>query len=526
MVAAFILGFFLISAAGCTSRQPAGSRAGEEKPVVVRLAGGDWGYPSPYAHCERGPGYYKMLLIFDSLLEKDEGGIIPWLAAKWEVSGERVYTFHLRKNVRWQDGKPFTAGDVVFSWEYARKHPRAWGIDPALVDEVRSLDEHTVRFRLTRPNAAFLYKLAGFPILPAHIWKDVADPYHYTEPRAVVGTGPYRLASYSKEEGAYRFEANRDFWGPKPRVDVIEMVPVEDEALALEQGKIDLAAVPPDLIERFQNKPGCHIAKGPGYWGYRLIFNLNLRPVLRSREFRQVLAFAIDRKELVEKCAQGAALPGNPGILPPDHIWYNPNVPQYRYNLRKAVELLEQLGWYDRDGDGIREDARGNRLAFELLLAQGDARLGKLLKQQLRKAGIELKITSTDPKSRDSLVKQGKYELAVTGEGGWGNDPDYLRERFTRSAKGAGPPVAGGTQGYCNPTVERLAKEQLHETNPVKRRNLVAKLQKALAEDLPELPLYYPTPYYIYRASVYAGWTFMFDHHSLSDAKLSYLASS
>jgi peptide/nickel transport system substrate-binding protein len=414
---------------------------------------------------------------------------------------------------------------VVFSWEYARKHPRAWSIDPALVDEVRNLDEHTVRFRLSRPNAAFLYKLAGFPIIPAHIWKDVPDPYHFTEPRAVIGTGPYRLASYSKGEGVYRFEANRDFWGPKPCVDVIEMVPVEDGVLALEQGKIDLAAVPPDLLERFQNKPGYHVAKSPGYWGYRLIFNLEQNKALARSELRQAFAYAIDRPGLVKKCAQGAALPGNPGILPPNHIWYNPNVPQYRYNLRKAVELLEQLGWHDRDGDGIREDARGNRLAFELLLAQEDVQLGELLKQQLRKAGIEVKFVSADLKTRDSLVKQGKYELAVTGEGGWGNDPDYLRERFTRSEKGTGPLAAGGTWGYDNPTVERLAKEQLHETNPVKRRNLVAQLQKALAEDLPELPLYYPTPYYVYHASVYAGWTFMFDHHSLCDAKLSYLAS-
>ncbi|WP_205664695.1 ABC transporter substrate-binding protein [Ammonifex thiophilus] len=405
-----VLGVILaLLVAGCGSKkEPAATLPAKGQVEVIRLPGGDWGYPTPYAHYSRGPGYYKMNLVFDSLLEKDEKGLIPWLAEKWEISPDgKTYTFCLRQGVKWHDGQPFTAKDVAFTLDYARRFPPVWGFDASIIQKVEVLDPHKVKVELTQPMATFLEKMSKLAIIPEHIWKGVNDPYNFTKPEAVIGTGPYKLTDYSKEHGTYKFEANPDFWGPKPRVKTLEFIPVSNELVAFEQGQIAMATVPPDILPRFQNKPEFKVVRQPGFWGYEMLFNLRKNPALALREVRQAIAYAIDRKELVEKLARGAALPGNPGILPPDHIWYNPNVPQYEYDPGKAKELLEKAGFKYLDGDGIRKDEKGRRLSFQLLISGGEARMAELIQQRLREVGIEVKVVSADTKVRDARVKKG-----------------------------------------------------------------------------------------------------------------------
>ncbi|MGO0122401.1 ABC transporter substrate-binding protein [Desulfothermobacter acidiphilus] len=227
-----ILGVILaLLVAGCGGqKEPAATSPAKGQVEVIRLPGGDWGYPTPYAHYSRGPGYYKMNLVFDSLLEKDEKGLIPWLAEKWEITPDgKTYTFCLRQGVKWHDGQPFTAKDVAFTLDYACRFPPVWGFDASIIQKVEVLDPHKVKVELTQPMATFLEKMSKLAIIPEHIWKEVNDPYNFTKPEAVIGTGPYKLTAYSKEHGTYKFEANPDFWGPTPRVKTLEFIPVSNE---------------------------------------------------------------------------------------------------------------------------------------------------------------------------------------------------------------------------------------------------------------------------------------------------------
>ncbi len=491
---------------------------------MIRLAGGDWGYPSPYAHYARGPGIYKMSLIFDGLLERDEKGLIPWLAEKYEIKeGGKQYLFTIRDGVRWQDGKPLTAEDVKFTFEYASKHPMVFSyIGSKDIENVAVVGERQVLITVAQPNAAMLYNLGLTRIIPKHIWEKIDNPKEFTKPEAVIGTGPYRLTGYNKEHGTYRFEAFEDFWGPKQRVKVIMFVPVSEEILALQKGEIDLAGITPDVLPRFQNDPHYKIVKSPGFWGYRLLFNMGDHPVLRHQELRQAIAYAINAKELIEKVARGAAVPGSAGILPPDHVMYNPHVKQYDLDLKKAEELLVKLGYDRLDQNGIRQNQNGEKLSFNLLVGE-EVRLAEVLKEQLAKAGIEIKVQSVDLKTRDARVRNNEYQMAVTGHGGWGNDPDYLRERFAGRARGGSAPYATGLRGYHNEELNNLLEKQSMEMDVQKRKQLILKIQEVLAEDVPEIPLYYTTGYNVYRPAKYDGWMFMFDHHSLTHSKLSYL---
>ena len=149
----------------------------EQIPVyTVADSTGDWGFPSPYDHYSRGPGYIRMSLIFDTLVWKDQNGYVPALAESWNMEGNDAFVFNLRKNVTWNDGVKFTAKDVVFTINYIKKHPYQW-VDSEPVKSAEALRQLTVKIYLNHSYAPFLEMVAGtLPILPEHIYKDVSDP--------------------------------------------------------------------------------------------------------------------------------------------------------------------------------------------------------------------------------------------------------------------------------------------------------------------------------------------------------------
>jgi peptide/nickel transport system substrate-binding protein len=499
----------------------AGTSSGQVE--VIRLAGGDWGYPSPYAHYPRGPGGFKMCMIFDSLLERGDQGLIPWLATSWQVEDQgKAYIFTVRKGVKWHDGTPMTPEDVAFSLNYAGRFPMTWSYVFDRIDRVEILDDDRIKVTLKTPTASMLYSLGISRIIPKHIWEKVDNPKTFTTPEAVIGTGPYRLTGYSREHGTYRFERFKDFWGPAVRVNRLEFIPVSEPILAYQKHEIDIIRVSPDLLPKFQTDPEHRILKSPGFWGYRLLFNRNLPGPAQITQVRRAFAHAVDLDELVAKVARGGALPGRAGILPPDHVMAAQNVRAYEFNPEKAGRLLDQAG-FTLNGGSVRTGADGKPLAFDLLCAGDEVRMAQILKQRLADVGVEISIKSCNGKTRDSRVRNQNYDLAIIGHGGWGGDPDYLIAHCTGDIKQSSSPSASGGSGLASPALMKLLNAQRSQTDPEKRRDLVVKIQQMAAEEVPEIPLFYTTGYTAFRPAKYDGWMFMFDHHSLEHSKLSYL---
>ncbi len=524
-VVLFLILFLLLLITGCNRQEELSSSdlAGNDGEIVIRLEGGDWGYPSPYAHYPRGTGGFKMCLIFDSLLERDEKGLIPWLAKEYEIlDNGKKFLFTIRKGVKWHDGKPLTIDDVCFSFEYASKHPMTWSYIFNKIQKVEKIAGEKVMVTTLKPDSAMLYNLGRTRIIPIHIWKDIKMPKEFTAPEAVTGCGPYCLTSYSKEHGIYRLKAFEDYWGPKQNVKIIEYIPVSESVLAFEKGEIDMTGISADILPRFQKSKKYKIVKSPGFWGFRLLFNFK-NSALKKKKIRQAIRYAIDLDELVVKNARGAAISGNAGILPPDHLMFNHDIKKYQQDYTVSEKLLSETGYDSINNKGIRVNSSGEALSFKILCSRGEVRMVEILKEQLMKAGILVNICSTDGKTRDARVRKYEYNMAIIGHGGWGGDPDYLRERFGGYLSGTESPSSSGLSNYNNHALNQLLEKQHVEMDGEKREAIVYKIQQYLAEDVLEIPLFYTTEYVVYRPAKYDGWICMFDHHSLSHSKLSYL---
>jgi peptide/nickel transport system substrate-binding protein len=470
---------------------------------VLRLPGGGyWGHPSPFGF-NRGPGYTRASLLFDTLVWRDASGeTIPWLAVDWSLSEDGLtWIFTLRDDVRWQDGKPLTAADVVFSIGYYKAHPGA-GWFMAQINEIESatqVAENQVAIRLVRPFAPFLQTTAeAMFVFPRHIWEDVTDPQIFVEPEAFVGSGAYRLVEYSQEEGTYLFEANPDFFLGAPYVQRIEFIPVSDPILALSNREIaafdKFGGVTEEMLAPFRQSP-FGVSEAPGEWGMFLYFNLEEETPLRDVRVRQAIAHAVDRQALVERVLFGFGDPGSPGFLPPANPFHNPDVPDYAFDLGQAKALLEDAKY----------DATPIQLVYSPDWIMASTRVVEIIRAGMEEIGIPLEMVTMDQATIDAAATEGNYEMLITGFGGLGGDPDQLRRNFASASPTTGFSRA---QGYVNADFNALAEAQVSMGDDAGRREAVSQMQAILAEDLPVLPLYYTARVVAFDAEAFDNWYF------------------
>lgn len=453
---------------------------------------GDWGFPSPYGHYSRGPGYIRMSLIFDTLVWKDENGYVPALAESWQMEDDS-YVFNLRNNVTWQDKVPFTAEDVVFTINYIKEHPYQW-VNSQPVKSAEAVDDYTVKLYLNGSYAPFLDMVAGtLPILPKHIYENISNPAEFQDGAALTGTGPYRLTDYDKTEGTYLYDANEDYYLGAPKVKQIKFVKVSNEmaAAALEKGDVDAASVPPETAEDLK-KGGFVVLKGSHDGITKIMVNHKKEP-FSDAKFRQALYYAIDRQALVDTALRGYGIIASPGLFALDSDWYNPDVEEYAYDPAKTEEILSELG-YAKDGQYFSKD--GQSLEMEMLVTATSERAGEMIKQQLEQAGFKVTLRSVDSKTLDSLVGEWNFDLALNSHGGMGGDPEILNRII-------GEGYTFNSARYTeDQKLSDLLSQEVSEMDPVRRKELIDEIQDVHARDLPSLPLYYADSYWAHDGKV------------------------
>jgi peptide/nickel transport system substrate-binding protein len=477
----------------------------------IRIADskGNWGYPNPYRHYPRGPGYVRMSWVFDTLVWKDSNGYIPALAKSWSFDPKKLaFTFKLNSKAKWHDGQPLTAEDVVFTIGYFKKHSYQW----ITVDDVSRAEAegpYRVVIHLSKPYSPFLSDIGGtMPILPRHIWESVDRPESYDNPKAYIGSGPYLFRDFNKAQGTYLYEAFVDYYQGRPKADQLIYVHSGKPLVSLANGEVDLASIQPEMAKPLKQK-GMVIIKDERGWNKKLMIN-HRKPPFNEKRFRQALAHIINQQEIIEKSHRGFATPASYGLLSIDHEMYNPKTTTYLHDAEKARRTIESMG-YQRGPDG-RYLRDGRPLKIELLAStitvggQSVAdRDGEMIKKQLEAIGMQVDLVNMEQATTDSRVKNWEFDLAVSGHGGICGDPRILNEMIS-SYYGAGS--VNSARYDANPALNRLLEDQMIEMDEKKRKAIVHQIQKVYAEDLPAISLYYPDSMAAYNPKKGIVWYF------------------
>jgi len=500
-----VIGLFFLVALGSLS-QGAFARINE---IRIADSKGDWGFPNPFRHYPRGPGYVRMSWVFDTLVWKDRTGTIPALAKSWQYDPElKAFVFELRDDVKWHDGTPFTAEDVAFTVDYFNKHPYRW-VPTKSIGGAEVLGLHRVLIKPVRPYAPFLAYVGGtMPILPKHIWKNVEDPRKYNDPKAYVGSGPYLFIDFDKIKGTYLYRAFEDYYQGTPKAKRLIYVKTAKPFISLSTGKVDLANIQPDMGGALEKK-GMAVLKNARGWNKKLMINHRIEP-FNDKRFRQALAHALDQQELIDKAHRGFGSPASFGLLSPDHEYYNSHTPTYRHDPQKAREILESLG-YQKDTRGFYAKD-GKPLKVELLSSNitvaGESvpdRDGEVMKRQFEGAGIQVDLLNMEQATADGRVRKWAFQLAISGHGGLLGDALILN-RMIDPQSSSGSVNSARYDG--NEELLDLLAGQAMEMDSKKRKAMVYRCQVIYAEELPAIPLYYPDSLAAYNPGNGVEWYF------------------
>ncbi len=424
-------------------------------------------------------------LLYEGLVTPpDAGEVRPLLAESWRVGEDgRTVTFRLRRGVRWHDGTPFTARDVVFTVR-AGKDPSNNSPLRSQFDAFRSVeavDEHTVRFRLARPAANPIF-LFDFRILPAHLYPDGRIQPGGASP---VGTGPFRFEQWTPS-GEVHLRANPSYHRHgQPGIKEIEVTAVPDANIRnelLRYGALDMVPrVRPVDIPLLEQLSGIRLYPYSTLSYAFLAFNFR-NPLLRDARVRRAVVHALDRQAMLRAHYGGRGVVVS-GPFPPSSWAYNFDVKPWDHDPETAARLLDEAGLRDTDGDGIRERS-GKPVRLTLVsLASDEAQRAVVLdiQQQLRTTGLEIDIRFLEPLVwRRSVFQEHDFDMVLAE---WTFDHSVnIYSLFHSTEAGPGRNNLGG---YANPDVDRLLDESQRTTSSERLRALYAELHRVLHDDLP-----------------------------------------
>ena len=489
----------------------------------------------------------------------------PGLAKSWTTSADgRTFTLKLRKGIRFSDGHPFNADDVIFSFTvYLDEAVNSPQRDLLIIDDkalsVTKLDEYTVRFTLPRPYAAAERIFDGLAMLPKHILEKPYREGRFAQawllnapPAEVVGLGPFRVKEYLAgqrivlERNPYYWKADHD----KHRLPYLDelvflFVGSEDaQVMRFEAGETDmvsrLSAENFALLNREHARTGAQLVDlGPSLEYNFLVFNLNdlsakkLEAVagkqawFRDLTFRQAVSAAIDRDSIVRLVygSRGTALWGNVG--PGNKLWVNQSIPHPQRSLDTARQLLKSAG-FSWNAAGQLLDSSGKTVEFSIVTSSSNTqrmKMATLVQDDLSHLGMQVHVVPLDFRAMlDRVFQSFDYEAAVMGLGG--GDPDPNPEMNVWLSNGA---THLWHLGEAQPAsdwereVDQLMQQQMITLNYQKRKQLYDRVQQLISENLPFIFLATPNVLAGAKAQVGNFHPAVLDHYTLWNADQLYL---
>ena len=497
----FVL-FILLGLFACTSKQ--NLRNKENNTLYLSL-------PQPGSlHPIRSTDLYAYKIqqsVIESLLGRDIDTykLEPWLAHSWKIHPNRLtYTFYLRKNIFWHDGKPLTADDVHFSLKAIQDISYGGARHISYYENISKsevINSHTIRFYAKERKYGTFEKLAtGLPVIPRHIYENKKTGLN----KILVGSGPYQLKEYKRNKKIV-LEKNKNWWGLKTALfkeqyhfDQIFYRLIQDthdELIRMSQGQLDFLSLTSESYFKKTNKPPWNetvfkkqienkSTKGYSFIGWNLT-----RPLFQNKNVRKALSLLLNRTLINEKFNNNANyLSAGPIYSASD---YAPSdIQPVLFNPKKALELLNRQGWSDSDKNGVL-DHHGDKkeFRFTLLFANKDTeKYLTIYQEDLKKYGIIMSLKMMEWTSFIKLIDEGQFDAVTLGWGA-GSIEWYPKQIWhSASIKNQGSNFIG----YNNPEVDRLIDRADKELDRSKRIQILRKVYKMIVEDHPYTFLFSP----------------------------------
>jgi peptide/nickel transport system substrate-binding protein len=417
----------------------------------------------------------------------------PVLALSVTPSADfKTYTIKLRPNVKWHDGKDFTAEDVAWNAMSYWK-PIAVNVGFKALESAKVVDKDTVTLNFSSPIAEVALKgyLADWAlVIPKHIYEN-GDIYTNPANNQLIGTGPFKLKTWVRGSHV-EYVRNEDYWDKKqPYLDRVMIRFWRDaasRAAALESGELDLATlnpVPPSDLPRFAKDPRFVVEK-KGYensnWISTIEFNTR-RPITANAEVRRAMLYAINRQFIADTVYYKLAKPAVAPMVSYNTTYFTDDVPKYPFDPAKAKSLLDAAGYPMKDG---------SRFSIDLVAAGWYAeniKIGQYLKQAFEDVGIKVNLQVADrPTALKRIYSDYDYDLAVANNDQVTELIPVVTKFYTTDGILKGVPFRNAT-GYSNPAVDKIVDELAIEIDPAKRKKLVVDFSKIVMTDVPLVPL-------------------------------------
>jgi peptide/nickel transport system substrate-binding protein len=460
-------------------------------------------------------GIYR--LLFDSIVEFGANeSFIPGLAESWSVDDTGlVWTFKIREGVTFHDGTPCTAEDIAWSLKWMEEI----GFDSiaymwaGLFSDVTAVDATTLQITTASPVGYMEYVLSYSFVVPQSVWGDISDHETmaaYTGEDATIGTGPYIFNEWVPDEYLI-LDANENYWGGAPKINqiIFQQYATEDAMVqAYLAGEVDaITSVPATAVETLQNTDDVEVSIWKSFAVDELTLNSyaeGTQPAsLGDPAVRLAMEYAIDREQINQVAYLGYYTPATTFIAPVMGDWHNGEIDAISFDIAMANKTLDDAGYVDTDGDGVREYSDGTPLHYRLMTGDDAtaARVAEVIQVGLNQAGIS---TEHQPVDFNTQMNKAFYEYDFDlNYWYWGMDPD---------------PDFGGVifqcdqiwwwndSGYCDPEYDELYAASRTAIDHQDRVDAVWAMQEKIYNDRPWIVLLYGTVIQSYRPSKFDGF--------------------
>ena len=495
------------------SNQPTSSATVDSLTIAISA---DENTLTPFTYVHGSPGFDAMSLIYDTLFVRaPDNTIIPWMVKEYSVENDsRVYHITLEDGLKWHDGQPLTAEDVKFTFEYVLTQSRTrFSAIGKKVENIEVKNDKEFIITLKETDVNFINNsLTDLRIIPKHIYENEADATAVT---SSVGSGMYQLVEYKSGE-YYKLEAMEDYFKGSPKVKNLNL-PIMTDKSSIQQGIIagqlagSTTSVSAAVLDTFNNASGIDILKADGYAPTMLYFNCEREP-FNNAKFRQAISLGIDMDTIIQQVALGHATKGTPNFIREDLEEAEKGL-SYEYNVDKANQILDEIGYHQKNSEGIRLDANGSPLQFSLLTysdSTNRVRAAELISAQLKEIGIDVEVTSMESTAVDDKVwpefdvsKGRDFDMTM-----WGLSAPVMLNGGSLAALCSSDYAIGNDNigGYKNDAFDQLVSNYQSATTIEEANEASKEMQKFIANEYPFITLYYDDNLYACNTSMYDGW--------------------